>query len=167
MRQHSSESLPQKNKDDFTIIIDTREQTPWDFKHHTVANKKLDTGDYSIEGYENLLCIERKNGVAELAGNISEKRFKDVINRMTNYQHSFILVEGDYEQLMNYPIGSDVPRRLWKNIKIKPAYILKFISELQIYYNIHVLFCGNADAAQKTALSIMKRIYEKYGIQKR
>lgn len=164
MQHHSSESsLPKA--DDFTVVIDTREQTPWEFSHHTVANKKLDTGDYSMEGYENILCIERKNGVAELAGNISEKRFQDVINRMTNYKHSYILVEGDYKELMNYPIGSDVPMRLWKKIKITPQYILKFISELQIYYNIHVVFCGNADWAQKTALSIMKRVHQKYGIK--
>jgi len=36
---------------EFTIIVDTREQKPWSFEHHATANHKLDTGDYSIEGY--------------------------------------------------------------------------------------------------------------------
>ena len=36
------------NTDDFTIIIDTREQHPWKFPYNAKANKKLDTGDYSI-----------------------------------------------------------------------------------------------------------------------
>ena len=29
----------------FTIIIDTREQQPWEFPEFAVANRKLDTGD--------------------------------------------------------------------------------------------------------------------------
>jgi ERCC4-type nuclease len=154
--------LPPKNNEDFTVIIDTREQNPWEFQYHAVANKKLDTGDYSIEGYENVLCIERKSGMAELARNVVERRFKDVIDRMKNYKHSYILIECDYDQLMNYPNGSDVPKNKWSKIKITPKFILKFIIELQMNHGIHVMFCGNHDWAQKTALSIMKRIYAKY-----
>lgn len=148
--------------DDFTIIVDTREQHPWEFKYHTKANQKLDTGDYSIQGLEDILCIERKNGIAELANNMTEKRFKDVIDRMSQYKHAYILIECNYDQMMNYPIGSDVPKKLWSKIKISPAFIMKFVTELSIYHNIHVIFCGSATWAEKTALSIMKRVYDKY-----
>ena len=45
----------------FNIIVDTREQKPWDFNDNFNTTKaKLDTGDYSIEGLEHILCIERK-----------------------------------------------------------------------------------------------------------
>lgn len=148
--------------DNFTIIIDTREQHPWLFSDHAVAHRKLDTGDYSIEGLENILCIERKNGIAEIANNITEPRFKDVIERMKSYKHSFILIESNYEQMMNYPIGSDVPKKTWSKIKISPAFILKFLSELSVHHNIHVIFCGSPSWAEKTALSIMKRVYQLY-----
>lgn len=151
---------------EFTIIVDTREQNPWEFKYHTVSKRKLDTGDYSIEGLETIFCIERKKGVAEIANNITESRFKDVIQRMSTYKHSFILVECDYEQLMNYPIGSDVPKKLWNKIKISPAFILKFLLELAILHNIHVIFCGSPSWAEKTALSIMRRMNEIYGKNK-
>lgn len=152
--------------DKFTIIIDTREQHPWEFPEFAVANKKLDTGDYSIEGMENILCIERKNGIAEIANNITENRFKDVIERMSHYKHAFILIECDYDQLMNYPIGSDVPKRVWKQIKLTPAFIMKFLMELSVQHNIHVMFCGCPSWAEKTALSIMKRVYELYNGKK-
>ena len=46
--------------DNIKIIVDTREQQPWDFEFHETAKAKLDTGDYSVEGLENILCIERK-----------------------------------------------------------------------------------------------------------
>ena len=45
---------------DFTIIIDTREQKPWTFTDHLTSHAKLDTGDYAIKGLEHELCIERK-----------------------------------------------------------------------------------------------------------
>jgi ERCC4-type nuclease len=150
----------------FTIIVDTREQHPWTFQHHAVAHRKLDTGDYSIEGLENILCIERKNGIAEIANNMTESRFEDVINRMKTYKHAFILIECDYDQMMNYPIGSDVPKRAWSKIKISPAFILKFLSELSVHHNIHVIFCGSPSWAEKTALSIMKRVYTLYDTNK-
>jgi ERCC4-type nuclease len=152
-----------KKENDFTIIVDTREQHPWIFPDHATSKKKLDTGDYSIEGLEDLLCIERKNGIAEIANNMTEDRFVDVIARMSLCKYSFLLIESDYTELMNYPVGSDVPVRAWKNIKISPGFILKFLMELTINHNIHVMFCGNPTWAEKTALSIMKRIYKKHG----
>jgi len=48
---------------DFTIIVDSREQKPYLFGGYTCGVKKsgLKTGDYSIEGYENSICVERKS----------------------------------------------------------------------------------------------------------
>jgi len=55
------------NLSDFTIIVDTREQTPWTFDNYVVASQKLDTGDYSIQGLEHIFTIERKKSVSEIA----------------------------------------------------------------------------------------------------
>lgn len=147
----------------FNIIIDTREQKPWAFAGCNTINKKLDTGDYSIEGLEDLLCIERKNSVSEIANNISEARFKAEILRMNDYLYKFILLEFSLQDVLNYPIGSTVPRRLWSKIKIKPAYILKYLTELQIKHNINVVFCDNPEAANQMAFSIFKRVNELHG----
>ena len=150
----------------FTIIIDTREQQPWEFSECATAKQKLDTGDYAIQGLESILCIERKKSVSEIANNITESRFKDVLNRMQTYQHKFILLEFDLDDVLQYPVGSNVPRKMWDKIKIKPPYILKFLTELQTIHNIHVVFCGDPDNAQTMAFSIMKRINELYGTNK-
>ncbi len=145
---------------EFTIIIDTREQKPWTFEHHAKANHKLDTGDYSIEGLENLVAIERKRNVAEFANNITEKRFVDVVERLSKIPYAFILFEFDMDQVMSYPIGSDIPKRLWDKIRISPSFLLKHIVDLQINHNIRIIFCGNSDNAEKVALSIMRRVYK-------
>jgi ERCC4-type nuclease len=145
--------------DEFTVIIDTREQQPWTFKEHAVANRKLDTGDYSIEGLEHLLCIERKKSASEFANNIVESRFKDVVMRMSQLKYSFLLLEFDLEDLLIYPIGSTVPKRMWDKIKISPAFLLKNILELQLKHNIIVYFCGDSDNAEKMAEYILKKIF--------
>jgi len=151
-----------ENKYSFNIIVDTREQKPWAFASCNTIKKKLDTGDYSIEGLENVLCIERKNSVSEIANNICEDRFKDEIKRMSNYFYKFILLEFNLQDVLNYPRGSSVPSRLWNKIKIRPPYIIKFLTELQTIHNIHVLFCDNPIAAEEMAFSIIKRVNELY-----
>lgn len=147
----------------FNIIIDTREQKPWAFAGCDTINRKLDTGDYSIDGLEHLLCIERKNSVSEIANNISESRFKAEILRMQDYLYKFILLEFSLQDVLNYPVGSSVPRHMWNKIKIRPAYILKYLTELQIKHDIHVLFCDNPSSANEMAFSICKRVNELHG----
>lgn len=149
--------------DNFTVIIDTREQMPWEFGLHVTAKKKLDTGDYSIEGLEHLLCIERKRSVSEIATNITEKRFKDVLERMNQIPYRFMLFEFDLEDVYSFPVGSDIPKRLWDSLRVSSNFILKYITMIQVQYGIHVLFCGDSDNAEKLAVSIMKRVYEKHG----
>lgn len=148
--------------DEFTIIVDTREQKPWHFINHVTANHKLDTGDYSVEGLENILAIERKRNVAEFANNITEKRFKDVIDRLSKIPHSFILFEFDLDKVMSFPIGSDIPKKIWDKIRISPSFIIKNIIDLQIEHNINIIFCGNSVNAEVIALSIMKKIYREH-----
>jgi ERCC4-type nuclease len=149
-------------QDDFTIIVDTREQHAWEFGHHTTARRKLDTGDYSIEGLENLLCIERKQSVSEIANNITEKRFMNVLERMSEIPHRFMLFEFDLEDVYSFPMGSDIPKSKWNKLRVSSNYIMKFLSLININYNIHTMFCGDADNAEKMAVRIMRTVYGKY-----
>ena len=103
---------------DFNIIIDTREQQAWEFPRHSTANKKLDTGDYSLGGLEDILCIERKKSVSEIASNITEKRFEDVLERMTKYKYTYMIFEFSLTDVLMYPQGSEIPRHKWKYIRI-------------------------------------------------
>ncbi len=146
-------------KDDFTVIVDTREQQPWSFTKYATASRKLDTGDYSIEGFEDILAIERKKSINEVANNIVESRFVDVIERMSNYKYAYFLLEFNIGDVLDYPIGSSLPRKMWNKIRIKPAFIMKHILEWQLKYNIQVFFCGSSDNAARTAEYIMKKIF--------
>lgn len=152
-----------KNYDPFTIIVDTREQMPWEFGFHNTAKRKLDTGDYSMEGFESLFTIERKKSVSEIANNLSESRFKDVLERLGQIPHSFMIMEFSVDEIYQFPVGSDVPKKMWDKLRISGNYIMKCLLEAQLNYNIHILFCDDAENAERVAVSLMKRIYEKYG----
>jgi len=148
-----------KSNDPFTIIVDTREQMPWEFGFHNTAKRKLDTGDYSMEGFESLFTIERKKSVSEIANNITESRFKDVLERLGKIPHSFMIMEFSLDEIYQFPVGSDVPKKMWDKVKITPAFLVKNILELQLNHNIKVIFCGNATSAEKIAEFIFKKIH--------
>lgn len=159
----------------FTIIKDTREKQGYTFaasesKYHVckgMVNRKLDTGDYSIEGLEDKICIERKASVVELANNvgISRKRFEAEIERMKEFPHKFLVLEFSLTNLMDFPEGSDVPDREIKNLRVTNKYMLRFLMELQINHNVNVIFCDSKKNAKWTVLSILKRINEKYALE--
>lgn len=83
---------------DFKIIIDKQEKRPWAFENSVV--KHLKTGDYSIEGYEAIIGVERKS-MDDFAGSIggSRKRFMAEMKRATEIKHFCVIVEGSWFDL--------------------------------------------------------------------
>lgn len=156
----------------FTIIKDTREKQGYTFaasrtKYHVCKGmvvRKLDTGDYSIEGLEDKVCVERKASVVELANNVgvSRRRFDAEIERMKEFPHRFLVLEFSLTDLMDFPEGSDVPDREIKKLRITNKYMLRYLMELQINHGVNVIFCDSKKNAKWTVLSILKRINEKY-----
>jgi ERCC4-type nuclease len=153
-------------KKKFWVIRDTREKVGfWDYPEddrcYGTKSHKLNTGDYSVEGFENLLCIERKKTVSELVNNISEKRFKDVLQRMSTYKYKFIVLEFDLTDIARFPVGSGIPKSKWGYVSyIKPAFLLRYISELCINYGIQVIFASDKNNAEKMTYSIIKRVID-------
>ena len=150
--------------DKFTVIRDTREKNGWYFKEteycQGMLEQKLDTGDYSIEGLEDTLCIERKGCVSELANNIVDKRFDRELERMAGFKYKFIILEFSVDDILAFPVGSEIPKKTWSKIRITGRFILKRLSEIQTKYGIHVIPCGNNLAAWHMANSIIKRVFD-------
>lgn len=147
----------------FNVIVDTREQQPWNFTSSSIneiKRQKLDTGDYSIEGMEDILCIERKQSVSELAGNITDKRFIRELERMAKFRFKFLILEFDYYSIDIFPQGSTIPEKFRKNIRVSGNYIMKMLSEIQVKYGVHVVTCMNSNYASHVASNIMKQVIE-------
>lgn len=73
------------------IIIDTRERKPYIFGLKSIK-KGLKTGDYSLEGYEDRIVVERK-GRADIESCWHKARFKRELERLSEIPHSFLILE--------------------------------------------------------------------------
>jgi len=149
---------------DFNILRDTREQKDfWVFSNYEevgdVIDRKLDTGDYTIEGMEDILCIERKRNVAELAKNIIEQRFERELKRMADFYYSYLILEFGLDDVYNYPNVQCIPTRIRKKIKIRGSFIFKRLAEISIKYQIPIIPCGHHKYAEEMAISLMKQVY--------
>ena len=159
-----------KSAPEFTVIKDTREQDGYFFSaFNTCAGmieQKLDTGDYSILGMEDKICIERKGCVEELAVNLGQKKhaFLAEIERMTSFPHKFIVLEFSLEDILKFPEETRIPIKNKAALKITGKYMIKCLFEFQLYNNVHILFCGNKYNAFLAVSSILKRVNEMYTI---
>lgn len=92
------------------VLVDTREQNPLDFSRfpNWIASRKrqkLSVGDYSIQGMEDILTIERKS-LSDLITTLMQNRprFFRLCDRMTKYRWRALFVEASYEDIKS-PYG--------------------------------------------------------------
>lgn len=154
----------------FIVIKDTREQDGYYFSaFNTCAGMiehKLDTGDYTIQGLEDKVCIERKGCVEELAVNLGQKKyaFLNEIDRMKTFPHKFLILEFSLEDLLKFPDETRIPVKNKASLKITGKYMIKCLMEFALYNNVQVLFCGDKHNAFLAVSSLLKRINEMYTI---
>ena len=55
---------------------------------------------------------------------------------------------------------------MWDKLRITGNYIVKRLVEIQLEYNIQIVFCDDANNAERFTVSLMKRIYERYNKDK-
>lgn len=147
----------------FTAIADTREQRPLEFDSPYIENvvtKKLDTGDYSILGLEDVLCIERKNSIGEFYNNCTEQRFENELKRMQSFKYRFLVLECSLAEVMDVPYSLGLSPQKTALCKLKPKYILMKISEIQVNHGVHVVFAETREGVTEIVTNIMKRVYE-------
>ena len=159
----------------FTIVKDSREQEGYTFeasssRYHTCKGmvvRKLDTGDYSLEGLEDKVCIERKASVVEFANNIGHDtvRFTKEIERMKPFPYKFLILEFSLSDLMDFPERSGIPESDWGKLKVTNKFMLRRIMEYQMHHDVHVIFCDCKKNAKWAVLSILKRINEIYSTE--
>lgn len=118
------------------IVIDTREKLPYEFDESkfTVEKQSLETGDYSIDGYQHIVSVERKTA-EDFFSSIthSHPRFYAEINRLSEMPHSVILVEAS---LSDYLIGK-FSERMSRNAMYGNIF---FIQEV---YRVPIVFAGD------------------------
>ncbi len=175
-----------KNKSKYTVIQDTREQEGWFFTPYDRCDGMeigtLKTGDYTLKGYEEVVCVERKASPSEIAQNLGKKKqtFYNEIERMRDFPFRYIVLEFSASDLIDYPLSilNKEDREIWeshcqggalpkykrfqvvKNTKITGKYLLKALLEIAIKYEVQILFADNKKNAFTICNSIFKRLAE-------
>ncbi len=152
------------------IIIDTREQQPWRFnKCSTCAGSvkaALKTGDYTMEGMEDIFIVERKKSAAELYGNLGTKdnkrRFFNEMDRIRVFKYKFLFLSFSIEDIYEWwIIGPRITRR---KMYTTPQYIVSQLIEMEIEYGIRVVFLGSptTQKGKDNVKQFINRFFYKY-----
>ena len=98
------------NERPFTIIVDSREQTPFSFPAGLkIEVATLKTGDYSLKGLTDLCAIERKS-LPDLIKccTYDRDRFKAELHRLQSYQCRCVIIEANLNQIVKGDYRSKV-----------------------------------------------------------
>ncbi len=125
-------------------------------------DESLDTGDYCVAGMQDTFSIERKASTGELSSNLTTKRFENELKRGNKLKHFYLVLEFSLADLMRFPYGSTIPKRIWPRLRVTPQFLLKRLIELQTKYNVQVIFAGDSDNAKVIAKAIFRRMVELY-----
>lgn len=157
-------------KKKFLVVRDQQEKANyWDFQESdscagTVV-RHLKTGDYTIEGMEDKIVIERKANVDEFATNLTQSRFERELGRMSLYPQPSLLVvllAFEFSDLVDWPGSSDAPPKVKAAIKTTGRFLIMKLCELMVKYpRVNFIF-GGADS-KYLASSLLKRVWEKHG----
>jgi len=125
---------------DFRIVIDTREQEPYSFKCG-VVRRALPAGDYSADGHEDVVAVERKSLSDFARTTIHEfARFAAELQQLARLPHACIVVEADLDHVLRGQVG-DALRG------VSPESLLGAAVHIQVRFGVPVIWCGSRQAA--------------------
>ena len=156
----------------FTILVDTREQLPYDFSGMTTNDGELlavpkriiglPSGDYSIEGMQSSVAVERKS-LDDLYGSVTwgRRRFEHEIVRldaMSEDSHSgfaAVVIEAHWREILD-------PREHrpgWIN-ETNPRSVEGTIAAWSVRYpRVHWWACGDRRGAELRTFAILRAFW--------
>jgi DNA excision repair protein ERCC-4 len=136
------------------IVVDTREQEAFSFSGERIAVKRhaLPAGDYSLEGFEDRIAVERKT-LDDFVNTVirGRERFRRELERLQSYEAACVVVEADMNDVIagHYHSG------------VHPASILGALSSILVDYGIPVFFCSNRQVACQFTECYLLRFHRK------
>ena len=137
-------------KDGFTIVVDNREQRPYQFPG--VVVQALPTGDYSIVGLIDRVTIERKtktDAYSSLGKN--RARFRREVERLAEFDYAAVVIEDSVPGFLRRPPHS----------KMNPKSAICSLLAWSVRYGIPVFFAGDRVHGQALTHKLLQ-MYWKY-----
>ena len=140
-----------------SIIVDSREQMPFSFTGSkcyegvTVSRGSLTTGDYSLEGLESFVAVERKS-LPDLVMCLGKERERFVreLERGRALQAFAVICEGGLHELVHGQYRS----------LLNPHSACQSVAAFMARMRIPFFFAGGRDAAEYMTFSFLKQYAE-------
>lgn len=150
------------------LLVDSHERHPWAFDSdpdfEEVKRCPLEIGDYSLKGYENIICIERKADANELFTNFGKndkERTEAAMTRLSECEHKFIVIEQSLEDVLDQNSYYINIRKINRGSPKMPAIVvIQGIIDFMLDKQINVIFAGNK--GKEIAKGILLQFYAKY-----
>jgi len=168
--------------DELIVVIDSREQSPFfkvPPKGVMFIRDTLRYGDYSIKGFEEVFCIERKNPDDFITSVTTDgDRFKKRLEEFRGLERAIVMVEEPLASILKKckPAGKKTRivrtkkgRRPVKDFSIRqvhPNSIIGAVESIVGKYGVQLYFAeGKADAEERTINIIRKyHRWKRYGL---
>lgn len=156
------------------VIVDSREGLPYSFAGLrtdvcdgnrplvvTLKGGTLRSGDYSLEGFENRVAVERKgggvNGAADLFGTLGQNRGRFVreLERLADLDAALVVVEASWEDVLFRP-----PVHSALNPKTVHRSVLAWMVR---YPSVHWVMAGGRRLGEITTLRWLERWWKEQG----
>lgn len=133
------------------IVIDTREQEPYSFIAPVIRHK-LDAGDYSVEGFETRVAVERKS-LPDFVNTVirQRRRFHAELIRLRGYDAACVVVECVFRDIVDGKYRADV----------HPNALLGAIASIILDFNIPVFFCSDRQASCRFTEEYLLQFYNR------
>lgn len=169
MREKLKIQTGKKKVMNWSITIDTREQTPWlfqDLKTMTcdfvvsASQQGLKQGDYAVAGFEDRLVIERKS-LEDLYGTLAtgRDRFRRELERISDCcRMGAVVVEADWNAISD----PEAYRNNWRS-RMNPQSIVGSIQSYAIRFSkVHWFCMPSRREAEWTAFQLMRFSQEEF-----
>jgi DNA excision repair protein ERCC-4 len=137
------------------ILVDSREQKPYKFDCivpiPTTKIVALKVGDYSIEGYQDEIGIERKS--LEDAYNTfgqGRKRFQRELEKSIGFKFFAVIIESDWHSIVKYP-----PIRS----NLNPKSVVSSIAAWSMRYRVHFWTVPNREFGERWTYRLLERFH--------
>jgi ERCC4-type nuclease len=134
------------------IVCDSREIEPYSFKGVATVRRALPAGDYSLEGLEDRVAVERKT-LEDFVSTVirARKRFRRELLRLREYEAACIVVEADLAEVLagRYHSGAH------------PSAVLGAVVSIVIDYGVPVFFCSDRQVARLFTECYLLRFHRK------
>ena len=136
------------------VIIDTREQLPYSFDDEKVeaVPKKLGAGDYSLEGYEDRVAVERKT-MDDFVNSVvhGRKRFYKELRKLAEYELACVVIEASLAEIHDGLYISAA----------HPNAVFGSAVSITVDFGVPVFFCSSRQLACRFTQAFLIRAHRK------